>query len=603
MMIVAAAVLGITLVVTRVATPVSSVLGTRSQVCNGTVDFCITYRDGNIRNVSVDAVSGAATDKETTAPNNGAFQRFQFQIQESFAGENGIEIIDEGNRVLLIPGGRSNSYVVHLFNFTTREWRTIDVYCRPFGLAYRPEREQIVGFCEVNTTYHDGTIKCVPYFRLSKVNGQWVDASQSGSCSQTLSTVNITNLVILQGNPDDEAEAVRLYFAELGTNRLHEVRLSAGESYSHEVDSTLKINHLVPVSNISLVGSVSFFGLRLECDVENSASLRQKLFSWQIDSTRQPETGFVEGNVETESTAFDSYNLNYLVTFNAIHNRVIIKENGGSKFSQPLLHPLNNPVLCLNLVEPVTHYLICLAGDGYLPLLINVTDNNAVTNQTLPVDEPKKIIKMGILAEEDMFYLLNDQDELSIFLIATTVICLGTYPVRVGNNFIITAPSNNVNCALMENVTSDEPNSDTHSNLVVAIAVPIAVIVVIVIAGIIVAVPIVRKNGMTGCNGEPNSASSILTSDPTQPTSDDIYSGQRIVEEPPTNSEVVDNGQIAAVITLNIPSDPVRTRNESRNIGEICDERESENCVSPQECTEIEVDNSLEREDPIGQDA
>ena len=605
---------------------VSTIAGTGSNVCNGTVDFCITYEDGNIRNVSVDAISGSATDKETTAPNADALQRFHFQTQESFAGENGIEIIDEGNRILLIPGGRTNSNVVYLFNFTTGEWKNIVVYCTPVGLAYRPERDQIVGFCKVNTTYYDGTITCVPYFRLLKANGEWVDASRPGSCSQALLTANITNPVILQGNPDDEANAVRLYFAELDTNRLHEVSLSVGESKSHEVDSTLKINRLVPVNNISSNGSVSFFGLRLECLVENSASLRQKWFSWQTDYMRQPETGFVDGYVETESIAFDSYNLGYLVTFNANGNRVIIKEDGRSKFSQPLLYPLDDPVQCQNLVGPDTHYLICLAGDGYIPLLINITDNDAVTNQTLSVNESKKIIKMGILAEEDMFYLLNDQDELSIYLIATTLICVGTYPVRQNNDFVITNPSNNVDCTIMENVepgpdnpSSDETNPDMHSYLVVAIVVPSTALLITL--GIVIAiVVIVQKNKakkkakkkeykddieLTECNSELDSASSILTNDPTQVCSESMHTGQRIVEEPLTNpvdvcQETGRNDQTAAMVNSNITLDPVRIQNESRNHGPICAEPNSEDCISPEECAS---DNLSEREEPIGQDS
>ena len=234
-------VLGVTLAA------ISMAFSASTHTCNGTVEFSIIYDDGLIRNVSVDGVSGSATDKETITPNPDALQGFRFTRGESFAGENGIEIHNEMHRVLLIPGGRSGSYAVHLFDYVAKVWSTIDVYCQPLGLAYRSESDQIVGFCRVNTTYHDGTITCVPYFILRMQNDKWVDKSRSGSCSQQLSTANITNPVILQEDTDNEVDAVRLYFAENGTNRLHEVSLSdtGGPNFYNVPDAMLKIDHLV----------------------------------------------------------------------------------------------------------------------------------------------------------------------------------------------------------------------------------------------------------------------------------------------------------------------------------------------------------------------
>ena len=448
--------------------------------CNGTVDFSILYNDGQIKNVTVDEDSVSDSTITTNTPIALQLQGLLFKPRESFAGENGLTINNERYNILLIPGGRSDSYVVHLFDYTTKAWNTIDVYCQPLGLAYRRERDVVVGFCRVNTTYYDGTIMCVPYFVLRMENDKWVDVSRSGLCSQALSTANITNPVILQGDTDIEFDAVRLYFGERGTNRLHEVSLSAGEANFYETDNpTLKIDHLIPVSN------ASFFGLRVVCNVENSTSLYQKLFSWQMDSTQQ---GFISGFVLTESTAFDSYNLDYLVTFNANRNTVIIKENGQSKY-YPLLHPLDDPIQCQNLVGPVMHNLICLAGNGHLPLLINVTDNR-VTNQTISIDKSKKVINIGMLAENS-FYLLNDQQELSIYLVSTTAVYLGTYSIRPNIDFIITAAFSNITCHYNNvsfDMNADESEDESYLTVIIAIVTSISFVLVIVFIVIIIIV-------------------------------------------------------------------------------------------------------------------
>ena len=459
-------VLGVTLVA------VSSGLSASTHTCNGTVGFSILYEDGQIRNVSVDGVSGSATDKETITPNPDALQRLRFTRRESFAGENGIEIDNERFHILLIPGGASG-YVVHLFNYVTKVWSTIAVYCQPSGIAYRPESDEIVGFCRVNTTYYDGTITCVPYFVLRMENDEWVDVSRSGSCSQPLSTANITNPVILQGDTDVEFDAVRLYFGERGTNRLHEVSLSvSGGSNFYDVDgATLKIDHLFQASNSSL---------RVTCYTENSSDFYQKSFLWQTE-TQPQQTGFTSGFVVTESTAFDSYNLDYLVTFSANRNTVIIIKDGESQPFQ-LLHALDDPSQCQNLDGPATHYLICLAENGHLPLLINIT-NNSVTNQTLPVDESKRIVKTGKLTE-NIFYLLNDQQEFSVYLITTTVICVGVYTVRSNTDFLITRTSGDINCTIMEEI--DLNTDESHSVPVVAIVVPtVTVFAAVIFLGIL----------------------------------------------------------------------------------------------------------------------
>ena len=455
-----------------------SVPVTCSLACNGTVNFPILYQDGVIRNVSVNAVSAFdVTNTPTTV-----LQRFRFTEHEPFAGENGIEI--DGHHVQLIPGGKSGGCSVHLFNYTTETWSTIDVYCPPLGLSYRRDVDEIVGFCAVNTT---NSLTCVPYFKLHIQDGQWVDVSRPGSCSQLLSTTNITNPVILQSDSDYEYDETRLYFAEKETNRLHEVSLSAGEATYYETDATLKIDHLVPVSN------ASFFGLRVVCyHLENSFNFYHKLFLWQLDSTQQQQTGFVEESVQTESVAFDSYNLDYLVTFNANRNTVIISKDGRSQYYQHL-PTLDYPIRCQNLAEPSTHYLICLAGNGYLPLLINLT-GDAVANKSLARDEPKKVIRAGVLAR-DTFYLLTNQQELSVCLLTSTVWCLEPYTVRANIDFIITAASSDINCTV-HNCTATETQAEnigkSHSTSAVVFILP-AIVVIIIIIGSLIVYWIVRK--------------------------------------------------------------------------------------------------------------
>lgn len=624
-------VLGVTLAV------VSSALSESTHTCNGTIGFSIVYGDGQIRNVTVDGVSGSPTDKETITPNPDALQRFRFTKGESFAGENGIEINNERRHILLIPGGRYDSYVVHLLNYATEApaWSTIDVYCQPLGLAYRPESDEIVGFCRVNTTYYDGTITCVPYFVLRMENDRWVDVSQSDSCSQRLSTANITNPVILQGDTDSEVDAVRLYFGERGTNRLHEVSLSAsgGSNFYNIDDAMLKIDHLVQASNSSL---------RAICYAENSFGYYQKSFLWQTQMQTQ-QTGFTSGFVLTESTAFDSYNLNYLVTFSANRNTVFIKEDGQSQPFQ-LSHVLDDPSQCQNLVGPATHYLICLAENGYLPLLINIT-SNSVTNQTILVNESKSIIKIGKLTG-NRFYLLNDQQELSIYLITAMVVCVGVYPVRSNTDFIITSTFGDINCTIMEE--SDSNTDESRSVSVVAIVVPIIVAVAVII-GIIVVIfivvwwrkikkrptinrkkeddkvhnesyvkmeePVKESNDNNTDLNNPNSNGSI-PEDIAQPTMENGYTGVRNAEQaedPPTNSvdpsEEVGSNQHCVLVhsTLkgfaNAALDPTRrVQNESNSNETQFVEQNTENCIVPLQCSKSE-EKLPAREDPVGDES
>ena len=600
-----------------------------SRSCKGTINFPIIYEDGRVKNVSVNGDS--AMDSDTNTPST--LQRLRFKEDGSFAGENGIEI--GRHYIWLIPGGRSGGYYVKSFNYTTKTWNTIVVYCPPLGLSYRQERDEVVGFCTVNATY--GPITCVPYFKLRLQDGQWVDVSRPGSCSQPLSTVNITDPVILQSDSDYEYDDTRLYFAEYGTNRLHEVSLSAGEAKYYETDATLKIDHLVPVSN------ASFLGLRVVCRVENSFDYYHKLYVWQLDSTQQ-QTGFVEEFVvTTESIAFDLYNLDYLVTFNAIRDTVEFEGARSNNFQSLSIPVLDEPIHCQNLVGPSAHFLMCLARNGRLTLLINIT-NDGVTYQT--IESESKVNKIGVLTENTV-YLLNDQQKLTVYLITPTVTCLGTYGVRANVDFVITSASSNINCTGVENM-SDGGDKSRSSNsdhvLAIVVVIPTATIIAIFVL-VVIKRKQIRKiitsrkkkwdtnghiphenkdipkdtnsnhlsdhNDVTIKEGIPINDSNHNGNMMTQPASpDNRDTGARNIEEPPTNSvdpcqEVSASDQYTAMVNSaykGFPNPDVtgKVQNENNEDEIQCIEQSSERCIEPRECTENDEENLPPREEPIG---
>ena len=621
------------LIAVGVILAVLSTAASVSSSCKGTINFPIIYEDGQIKNVSVNGDS--AMDSGTSTPTT--LQRLRFKEDGSFAGENGIEI--GRHYIWLIPGGRSGGYYVKSFNYTTETWNTIDVYCPPLGLSYRQERDEVVGFCAVNATY--GPITCVPYFTLRLQDGQWVDASRPGSCSQPLSTTNITDPVILQSDSDYEYDDTRLYFAERGTNRLHEVSLSAGEAKYYETDATLKINHLVPVSN------ASFLGLRVVCRVENSFDYYHKLYVWQLDSTQQ-QTGFVEEFVvTTESIAFDSYNLDYLVTFNAIRDIVEFEGARSNNFQSLSIPVLDEPIHCQNLVGPSAHFLMCLARNGHLTLLINIT-NDGVTYQT--IESESKVNKIGVLTENTV-YLLNDQQKLTVYLITPTVMCLGTYGVRANVDFVITSASSNINCTGIENMSDggDKSHSSNSDHVhVIAVVIPTATIITIIFVLVVTAyikrkqirkiitsrkkkgdtnghIPHENKdipkdtnsnhlsdrNDVTIKEGIPINDSNHNGNMMTQPASpDNRDTGARNIEEPPANSvdpcqEVSASDQYTAMVNSvckGFPNPDVtgKVQNENNEDERQCIEQSSERCIEPRECTENDEENLPPREEPIG---
>lgn len=615
-----------------------------NRTCNGSVDFSILYNDGRIVVVRMDGTYAIRDTERNTPPTE--LQRLLFSKAESFAGENGITIRNNKQHIQLVPGGRSGAYAVYLFDYKTGVWSNVGVYCQPLGLVYRRESDEIVGFCAVNTTY--GPITCVPYFKLRIRNNRWMDVSSDGSCSQPLSTANITNPVILQADSDYGVDETRLYFAERGTNRLHEIILSQGESHYYELDMVYKIDHLIPVKN------ASFYGLRVVCRLGNSLSLYQRWFLWQLDSSQQQQTGFVGEFVVTEiteSNAFDSYNLSYLVSFNSNRKAVIIKEDGHSKYYYTLPYALDEPIQCQNLVGPVTHHLICLARNGLSVLLINITNNATV----IPVNKSREVIEIERLTE-NVFYLLDDQRELSVYLITSTVMCLGTYTVRPDTNFTIMSASSDISCSITENVNFDNSSTDDFNNLntdkphsifvvvIILLGVTIAVTTVGIIAVVIIIINnkgahCLKKKNCDSINGtaysailETNSMQSnhsdidlkgrSIKDNNTTPTDSIVHpmpdycdTGQRHGLDPPTISneacQEVSGGQEGIIVTAvnsavkEFPGlDLTRMQqNENRRDETQCVEEQSvpsAECLKPQECAE---DILPQREDPVGETA
>jgi len=119
---------------------------------------------------------------------------------------------------------------------------------------------------------------------------------------------------------------VKLYFAEQETKRLHVIDLAKQESeiphdISSDGDHDLKIDRLVP----AISNSGSFTGIQIESStVDSSNNILHSYFS----STAQR---FSQYAVSTETTAFDSYNLTYLVSFAANLRTLIILEDGTTR--------------------------------------------------------------------------------------------------------------------------------------------------------------------------------------------------------------------------------------------------------------------------------
>jgi len=228
-------------------------------------------------------------------------------------------------------------------------------------------------------------------------DGSWVDVSVSGLCSYSLSTINLTNSVILEYE-SQYGYAVKAYFAEQGTNRLHEIDLGEQESNYYNVpnygEHELKITRLV--SAVAFDGS--FTGLRLESSTGNSDDVYHKWFS----SIAQTFCSKIIPS--TETIAFNSQNLKYLVTFSANHKAMIVISEDGTTRQYKLDSSLRDPIQYQNIIGPVDHYLVCLAKESG-PILINV---KAGTSRTIMTGS--NVTNIGRLTDDTVYLLTNGQE-------------------------------------------------------------------------------------------------------------------------------------------------------------------------------------------------
>ncbi|XP_065916450.1 uncharacterized protein [Dysidea avara] len=351
----------------------------------------------------------------------------------------------------------------------TETWNTIDVYCRPVGVAYRGD--EIVGFCAVNDSV---PIPCVSYFKVSMRDGVWTDISRRGLCSYSLSTTNLTNPVILQ-YVSQIGHSVKLYIAEQGTSTLHEIDLGEQESETYDYgDHDLKIDRLVP----AIANNGSFIGIRIELSTNDF--LNGVVHSYFSSTTQS----FSQSVISTETVAFNSYNLTYLVSFTA-NLRTLIVFEGGTTRQYSLVSTVDDPSKCKNMIGPDTHYLICLAQGSHGVMLINVTkfhSDEENISQIVPTGNIQ-VIHIEVMNDK-MFHLLNRQQEITFYVIVGPhVVPLETLTVR-NTGFRIINSASNISCVDHMHGSISESNSDSGwetAGLIVGSVVVTAIVAVSVI--------------------------------------------------------------------------------------------------------------------------
>ena len=398
----------------------------------------LVYGDTGIRRVvlhGMNEVSSVAVGTIYTASTNSKLP--PTTGGHSYAGENGI--VDHSGNTLMYPVGRLGLNTLYMFDMVTRQWSDIDIYCKPVGVAF--VGHVIVGFCDVISNQ----MPCVPYFKLQQTsNGRWTNVSRGNLCSHGLSTTNLTNPVILP-YASQYGYLVKLYIAERETGILHEIDLGNQEAKHYNIprlsDHELKVDQIIP----AVAKDGSFTGIRIADSSPNS--IYHILFS----STTQQ---FSQTSGQTETIAFDSYHLNYLVSFTANLRTMIVSYINGTTRQYTLLVTLDYPIQCENVVGLHNHYLVCLAESGLKPILINVASGSS---QTIPNgDSP--VAKLGTL-NENTFYLLNTHQELSFYMITnSSSVHIGTYTVRSNSNFRLISFTSNITCDI-NHVTANETNS------------------------------------------------------------------------------------------------------------------------------------------------
>lgn len=426
--------------------------------CNGTASMYGAYDDkqlvqllvkvvdnefevtGSTVSSSMSSAKGRLCEKESGVSVNHVANPVQV-----FAGTNSVELLDVGNRV----------------------WRSVEVEsCQPEGVAqHGPD---IVGYCKLDTTRSP---PCVQYFKLYQQNGVWRETS---SCSRPLSIYNLTNSVVLRYWSQYGLE-IKLYFAEERSNRLHELDLvNQGTMYYDVPDhqgSVMKISRIVPM----VASDETFAGLRLELYTDNFPHVvYHKIFS-SIE-----QHFLVNFFWQTETIAFDLYDLRLLVSFSTnLKTMNVMPKNGSEILQYTLPSTLDDPIQCKNMAGPLTHCLICLAGNGLTPILINVLLG---TSKAIPIGE-SPVINFGVLYE-NLIYLLDTQQVLSLYILDNlTAVHIGDHTIRHGTSLRLFNINSSLSC--FDHQSTGSGNSSS-SNTIMFVIFLLCIITGIIITAVLV---------------------------------------------------------------------------------------------------------------------
>jgi len=547
--------------------------------CNGTASMFCAYDDQQLVQLvlnEIDEVTGTTIASSTSSVKGGLYTK-----------ENNVTVNDMDSRIHLFPGINS----VKILDLEGKDkWSSVDVTnCQPVGVArYGPD---IVGYCELNTSRSP---LCVQYFRLYQRNGKWIDASRPGLCSYSLSTTNITNSVILQ-YLSQYGFAIKLYFAEEGTNQLHEISLGQQETAYYDVPdhqgNVMKISRIVP----TVANDGMFAGLRLELVTNNSPGVVfHKTFS-SIDQS------FLNDFYQTETIAFDSYDFSYLVSFSANQQTMnIMLKNGSGVLQHTLASMLDEPIQCENIAGPLTHYLICLAGNGQSPILINVLNG---TSHIIPIGN-SPIISLGAL-NDNTVYFLDTQQVLSFYVLNnSTVLHVGDYTIRHGTSLRIFNFNSSLSCVNQQSTGNTNDSSSTKSTIVYVIIFLSCVITAAVITAILVTsrhawLEKLRKKRLefkvkptylipTSSNSTISESPEVVHTPEEGNHDNQRATGDDIPETPPEEETTRTNG-IMARPPFNIPELRISPRNQqpTPNSSEFV---EADSMISAKSCTSINRD-------------
>ena len=417
--------------------------------CTGSITGVMQYIDGKfVKFVS----NGRDTVSSTFVPhfNFGTdvmcdYEDFSvfFAGRQPYPGENGITIKLDNHYVFLFPGGVcSDQGVVHVFNFSDNSSSTIEVNCPPVSLVYRPGQQRaddtIVGHCKCICHYGRDPV-CVSRYQFFKLmwNGRWMDILQKNN-SFYYTIKNHRYLLY----PDMFLKSYlnrEFFYFPCHYNPFHPVILQGTSLYLIKKEMLdqisldnlgLHIHYLAPVIN----------NLHSGLHIIYSNGSHSRYYHQYFSSQK----GLIGNPFHTDKVVFDSNDLSYFVTFANLNTLKIIKKDGTSK-QFPLNATLNDPIQCQNMAtEPNVHYLICLAGNGFHPLIINITTEQ-VTSMIIPVSN-SQIVRVGVLTG-DVFYLLTEKAEMLFYVVRSTIVYFGHYTLHQHIDIVVSSATSDIVCS------------------------------------------------------------------------------------------------------------------------------------------------------------